>query len=129
MEFTGAGKICSFCGADWSPQRRFAGGFGAQICAECIARYSDMFSTAAKLKAATRPPWNEMSNEQMLESLPDIVATSEQVDEFLHGWVGLLRERGISWQEIGLALGVSRQAAWERFTRGKRSSAREAEPG
>jgi biotin operon repressor len=30
----------------------------------------------------------------------------------------VLRERGVSWAEIGGALGVSRQAAWKRFTRG-----------
>jgi hypothetical protein len=57
----------------------------------------------------------------MLNTLPDIVKTSDQVDEFLHGWVGLLRDRGVSWQQIGLALGVTRQAAWQRFTRAKRA--------
>jgi ATP-dependent Clp protease ATP-binding subunit ClpX len=29
--------------------------------------------------------------------------------------VDLLRERGVSWAVIGDALGISRQAAWERF--------------
>jgi hypothetical protein len=31
--------------------------------------------------------------------------------------VGRIRERHISYAEIGKALGVSRQAAWERFSR------------
>lgn len=127
MKFTGVGKFCSFCGEPWSQQRRFAGGFGAQICGECIHRYADLFSTKEKLAAATRPPWNEMDSEQMLDSLKHIVTTSEQVEEFLYDWVGLLRDRGVSWQEIGLALGVSRQAAWERFTRAKRALARDVE--
>jgi biotin operon repressor len=30
--------------------------------------------------------------------------------------VETLRQRGISWEAIGGALGVSRQAAWERFS-------------
>ena len=131
MKMTGAGKSCSFCGIGWHPEgdTRFAGGFGAQICAGCVRRYGDMFATDEAYQARRRPPWDEMSDEELLDTLPDIVATSDQVDEFLHGWVDLLRERGVSWQAIGLALGVSRQAAWERFTRVKRALGREAEPG
>jgi ATP-dependent Clp protease ATP-binding subunit ClpX len=30
--------------------------------------------------------------------------------------IDALRKRGISWAQIGDALGVSRQAAWERFS-------------
>jgi AhpD family alkylhydroperoxidase len=33
----------------------------------------------------------------------------------LQGHVDELRKRGVSWEKIGQALGVSRQAAWERF--------------
>jgi hypothetical protein len=32
--------------------------------------------------------------------------------------VALLRERDVSWADIGGALGVSRQAAWKRFAKG-----------
>jgi hypothetical protein len=35
----------------------------------------------------------------------------------------LIRERGISWTAIGKALGISRQAAWERFTRASHAKA------
>ena len=128
MELKGEGKICSFCGASWGPEpdRRFAGGLGAQICVPCIRRYSEIFSSEETYRRARRPAWEEMSDEELLETLPVILATSDQVDEFLRDWVGLLRDRGISWQHIGLALGVSRQAAWERFSRprsGRRSEA------
>jgi len=37
----------------------------------------------------------------------------------LGDWVQLARDRGLSWTEIGQALGVSRQAAWERFAKGR----------
>lgn len=33
----------------------------------------------------------------------------------LNGCVAILRERRASWREIGEALGISRQAAWQRF--------------
>jgi hypothetical protein len=119
MELTGEGKICSFCGEPWGPEpdRRFAGGFGAQICVPCIRRCSEIFESEESYRRARRPAWDEMSDEELLETLPRILATSDQVDEFLRDWVGLIRDRGISWQHVGLALGVSRQAAWERFTR------------
>jgi hypothetical protein len=31
--------------------------------------------------------------------------------------VRVLRERNVSWTRIGAALGISKQAAWERFSR------------
>ena len=127
MKLTGEGKTCSFCGEPWSPQRRFAGGMGAQICVECIHRYADMFSSAENFRRANRPAWDEMSEEELLDTLPRIVATSEQVDQFLRDWVDLIRARGVSWQHIGLALGVSRQAAWERFSRPRSRSVDTAE--
>jgi biotin operon repressor len=34
----------------------------------------------------------------------------------LRARVDLLRQRNVSWEAIGNALGVSRQAAWERFS-------------
>ena len=36
--------------------------------------------------------------------------------DFLSEQVGILRAREISWAEIGAALGISRQAAWDRFS-------------
>jgi biotin operon repressor len=30
--------------------------------------------------------------------------------------IDLLRSRKVSWAQIGTALGMSRQSAWERFT-------------
>jgi hypothetical protein len=56
-----------------------------------------------------------MTDAELLSKLPLIAATSDQVDEFLRDWVQLLRSRKISWAEIGKVMGISRQAAWERF--------------
>lgn len=38
-----------------------------------------------------------------------------RLEEKLYEAVRLCRERGLSWADIGSALGVSRQAAWRRF--------------
>ena len=123
---SGEGKTCSFCGVTWSPEHKFLGGFGAFICGACATRAATVLNDAdefAKIAPPT-PPWEKMTDEELIATLPEIVRNADQVETFLHGWVGLLRERGISWQRIGLALGVSRQAAWERFTRVNKSLAK-----
>ena len=43
-------------------------------------------------------------------------AVVSQVDAAVYDYVDTLRARGISWTRIGEALGVSKQAAWERFS-------------
>ncbi len=56
-----------------------------------------------------------MSDEDMLTMLPRQALTVEQAERDLRAWVRLLRDRGVTWARIGEALGVSRQAAWDRF--------------
>jgi hypothetical protein len=45
-----------------------------------------------------------------------VQAAAPQLDAAMHDYVDLLRSRGVSWTRIGAALGVSKQAAWERFS-------------
>jgi len=123
-----SGKICSFCGRDWSPDNRFAGGMGAMICVSCIDEYHAIMHSPRRSAAIARPPWDLMPDQELLEVLPKIVVTSEQVNGFLHDWVAVIRARKISWAEIGSVLGVSRQAAWERFRRTVEVAAEEPAP-
>ena len=39
-----------------------------------------------------------------------------RIDDKMHEVVRVCRERGKSWTQIGEILGVSKQAAWERFS-------------
>ena len=115
---TREGKICSFCGEPGSKDLLLIGGLGAQVCMTCV----DDFHAIAhddELRAAAKAsfPWERMSDAEVLATLPQIMASAEQNTAFAHEWVDLLRERNISWAEIGRTLGVSRQAAWERFAR------------
>jgi predicted transcriptional regulator len=41
---------------------------------------------------------------------------SRSLDEWQRKAVAAAREQGRTWDEIGAACGVSRQAAWERFS-------------
>jgi biotin operon repressor len=57
-----------------------------------------------------------MTDEQLLKSLAPAVATVEATRTVLQQQIKMLRKRGVSWNAIGGALGMSRQAAWERFS-------------
>lgn len=124
MSISREGKICSFCGAAGGPGTdvRLLGGLGAQVCATCIDDFHALVHDDAGFAEARVFPWDTMSDAEVLATLPLILASAEQNAAFAHEWVDLLRDRGISWAEIGNTLGVSRQAAWERFSRKGASS-------
>ncbi len=124
MDTNPAHKTCSFCGLQGTADTLFAGGLGAMMCSDCVSSFHREFSTqegrrSISLRSRPRMPWDEMSDTELLAKLPMIAATATQVSTFLAEWVQLARERGLSWTEIGQALGVSRQAAWERFSKTK----------
>jgi len=50
-----------------------------------------------------------------VEALTDMVALSTLLDEAIRDAVTGLREHGYSWDEIGSRLGISRQAAHQRW--------------
>lgn len=108
-------KHCSFCGAKGKRGLRFGGGLGAMICENCVEHYHAVFQSQSRSRKAAVPPWEAMSDAEILSNLPLISQTGDQVDEFLVEWVQLARSRKLSWAEIGKAMGTSRQAAWERF--------------
>jgi biotin operon repressor len=57
-----------------------------------------------------------MTDDQLLNSLRPAEATVEATRTVLQMQIDTLRKRDVSWSAIGDALGVSRQAAWERFS-------------
>jgi hypothetical protein len=120
MTITREGRICSFCGTPGGPGTdvHLIGGLGAQVCGTCIDDFYSLLHDPAKRAAAKGAfPWDRMTDAELLANLSLIMASAEQNTAFAHEWVDLLRERNISWAEIGRALGVSRQAVWERFAR------------
>ena len=118
MNFDAAAWSCSFCGRRGSEDTRFAGGLGALMCIDCLHSFSAAFADPRNGDIRIIG-WSddEMTDADMLARLPLIAATAGQVDRYLRAWVARIRERHISYAEIGKALGVSRQAAWERFSR------------
>ncbi len=50
-----------------------------------------------------------------IEALADLICLSEDIDDAVRRAVGGLRVAGYSWAEIGARLGISRQAAQQRW--------------
>ena len=92
---------------------RLVAGPGVYICDECI-------DLCTQILTMEPPPqihvWHEQSDDELLVSLARVQAAAPQLDAAMHDYVDLLRSRGVSWTRIGAALGVSKQAAWERFS-------------
>ena len=91
---------------------RLVGGPSVYICDACIG-------ICNKILEATPDDfsgWEKMSDEQLLGSLKVSEATVEATRTVLQLQIDELRRRSVSWEMIGSALGISRQAAWERFS-------------
>jgi ATP-dependent protease Clp ATPase subunit len=97
---------CSFCGKSEEQVSRLIAGANAHICDDCVA------SCNAILGASTP---SHIGDDSVLASLPACDAAVDAAREHLQKRVDQLRESQVSWEVIGKALGVSRQAAWERF--------------
>lgn len=113
----GSRRKCSFCLKTPPSDHRMVAGPGVYICAVCIATSRDLIQRSEGQVFADQKirPWETMSDQQILEVLPEIATVQAQLDGELHTWVRLARQRGLSWSKIGIALNVTRQTAWERF--------------
>lgn len=62
-------------------------------------------------------PWEaEATLEDVLPNLAPVASAATQVEESLTAWVSKARSLGATWAQIGDALGITRQSAWERFS-------------
>ena len=104
---------CSFCTKDKDAVVKLIAGPGVYICNECVDLCELII---AQQLAPELGSWNEHPDDQMLASLARTQAAVSQADAAVHEHVAVLRDRGLSWTRIGEALGVSKQAAWERFS-------------
>jgi hypothetical protein len=103
---------CSFCKKSDKEVDRLLGGPKVYICDACVGVCNKILE-ATPQKLAGR---DAMTDGQLLSSLAPANAALEGVRSVLQEQVNTLRRREVSWAEIGKALGISRQAAWERFS-------------
>lgn len=105
---------CSFCRKDEHVVAKLVGGPGVYICDVCVGLCNRVLKGKP---TAPFPGWESLTDEQLLATLPAAAAAVNAVEDKLRAHVSMLREREVSWERIAAALGVSRQAAWERFSR------------
>lgn len=103
---------CSFCGKSEKEIARLVGGPGVYICDSCIGICNEILEATP----AGFSGWENMGNEQLLNGLKIAEATVDATREVLQAQINELRRRETSWHAIGSTLGMSRQAAWERFS-------------
>jgi ATP-dependent protease Clp ATPase subunit len=97
---------CSFCGKSEKQVARLIDGAHALICDDCVG-------TCVKILEAA--PTTPMAEDDILASLAACNAAVDASRDVLQRRIDHLRSQDVSWEVIGRALGVSRQAAWERF--------------
>lgn len=104
---------CSFCRKGEHTVEKLVGGPGVYICDRCIDLCNRIL---AGKPTPPFPGWDALSDDELRGTLRPAAAAVAAVAQTLQQHVELLRRRGTTWERIGAALGVSRQAAWERFS-------------
>jgi ClpX C4-type zinc finger len=108
---------CSFCNKDKDAVAKIVAGPGVYICDECVNLCQQIIAaenTGESVREFTA--WDAQPDDELLASMARTQAVVAQVDAAIRDHASVLRGRGISWSRIGEALGVSKQAAWERFS-------------
>jgi ClpX C4-type zinc finger len=103
---------CSFCQRTSTEVDRLLGGAHAYICDECV----DACSRILADPSVAFPTMPSDDDEAVLRRLRPAADRTAAADAGLRGLIDLLRQRRVSWARIGEALGVTRQAAWDRFS-------------
>jgi hypothetical protein len=106
---------CSFCFKSQHEVRKLiAGPASIFICDECVELCTDIIAEGPL--PPKQPSIEKLPTERLLERLGPIEQTVQGKGGQLQTVVDILRSRRVSWAQIGAALGISRQSAWERFT-------------
>jgi hypothetical protein len=108
---------CSFCFKSQHEVRKLIAGPGSIfVCDECVELCNEIIAVGPKDKSKKSLSVENLPTERLLERLQPIEDTLQGRGNMLQEVVDILRSREVSWAQIGLALGISRQTAWERFT-------------
>ena len=108
-------RTCSFCGkSDKDVDKLAAGPGGLHICNECVEA-CQLFMQGASVPPKEFDP-HTWPTDRLLGALQGLDATANAYRAHLADAVDALRDRKVSWAKIAEPLGISRQAAWERFS-------------
>jgi len=111
--------FCSFCAKPNTAVTRLVAGPGVYICNECVELSAVIVAEAAHTSAEELSrrlsQHRDRCAEDVLAMLPALVRSADRVQSELAGCIGWLRERGTDWPTIAGAVGVSVDAARQRF--------------
>jgi hypothetical protein len=109
---------CSFCFKPSTRVDRLVAGPAVYVCNECVDLCRQVIAATPEgpVMGARMMPWDQAQTmDAALAHLPNVARAQAQVEEALLGWVLRARQLGATWAQIGDALGITRQSAWERF--------------
>jgi hypothetical protein len=106
---------CSFCLKPDTEVDKLVAGPAVFVCNECVDACCQVIAASTDSERRYLPWQKADSLDTVLAALPNAHAAQAQAEGILAGWVGRARELGATWAQIGDALGVTRQSAWERF--------------
>ncbi len=108
---------CSFCLKPSTEVATLIGGPGVYICNQCV-QLCDEILQEQPLPADQRlgPREHELSLDNVMAAIPQVAEGGRRAEEHLTYWVRKARSRGATWAQIGAALDMTRQSAWERFS-------------
>jgi hypothetical protein len=104
---------CSFCGKDRAKAGMLVAGPGVHICGACVGLCNRILTGKP---TAAFDGWAALTDDELVAALPASAAAVDAVEDNLRNHVSMLKQRGVSWERIAAALGITRQAAWERFS-------------
>jgi hypothetical protein len=113
---------CSFCRKPQADVETLIAAVGVSICNECVDVANEALRQRGPVKERVRfDPVEHLrtfDNEKLLSFVARIEPLYQDVAGYQALYVDILRQRGVSWADVGQSLGVSRQAAWKRFAKG-----------
>ncbi|WP_193045349.1 ClpX C4-type zinc finger protein [Mycolicibacterium baixiangningiae] len=107
---------CSFCGRESRQVKKLISGHGVYICSDCVTKCVAIVEDRPDRDTLPLRDREDYSDDELLDEIPRVAATTANVEADLRARVDELRQRGVAWSRIAAALGVTRQSAWERFT-------------
>lgn len=105
---------CAFCRRDDRTVDKLVGGPGVCICDACVAACVDVLDGNPTAGFAG---WASLDDDALLASLVPAGACARSLEASIGDIVTELRRRQVTWERIGEGLGVTRQAAQQRFGR------------
>ncbi|MBI1361794.1 MAG: hypothetical protein GC155_16080 [Alphaproteobacteria bacterium] len=104
--------FCSFCRKSAAEAPSLIGGPGVHICGVCVKTCN---AVLAGLPSDGFGGWDQLEEDALLANLERSQSAHEAARAVLQQQIDELRRREVSWARIGEAIGITRQAAWERF--------------